>query len=58
VGGEVFWFDGPPKECPANIREQFLQLASLNPGANVAALERAQREQVEYDNKVKFAKRY
>jgi hypothetical protein len=50
VDGQVFWFDGPPKECPANIREQFLQLANLNPAANAAALDAAKRAQIDADN--------
>jgi len=58
VDGTVWWFDGPPKECPANIREQFLQLAAINPGANAAALEEAKRKQVDYEASVQFAKRY
>jgi hypothetical protein len=49
VGSEVYWFDGPPKECPANVREQFLQLANLNPGANASALDAAKRAQQDAD---------
>ncbi len=58
IDGTVWWFDAPPADCPKNIREQFLQLAAINPGANAMALEAAKRAQQDYEEKVRYAKRY
>jgi hypothetical protein len=57
-GSQTFWYDAPPADCPANVREQYIQLASINPGANAAALEAAKRAQRDYEAKVQYAKRW
>jgi hypothetical protein len=53
INGSIWWFDGPPTECPESIRAQFLQLANLNPGANAEALDAAKRSQVDANNKAR-----
>lgn len=58
VDGTIWFFDGPPADAPANIRQQFIELASINPAANAIALEAAKRAQMNYESKVEFAKRF
>ncbi|HWY20026.1 MAG TPA: hypothetical protein VNX26_02335 [Candidatus Acidoferrum sp.] len=59
-GGEVTRFDDL-KECPAcpkSVRKQFEELKAINVGADAQALDAAKRQQTEYDEKVRHAKRW
>jgi hypothetical protein len=53
--GEVLFFDGPPQDCPASIRQQYLDAAAVNPEANAVAYAAAKKAQAEQDRKDKTA---
>jgi hypothetical protein len=49
VDGQLFFLDGPPKDAPASIVQQFLDAAAKDPEANAVAIEAAKRKQQEQD---------
>jgi len=56
VDGQLFFLDGPPADCPATVRQQFLDaLRGTDPDAHAAAIESARQRQQEQDRKDKSA---
>jgi hypothetical protein len=59
VGAEVFYFAHPPADCPRSIVARFKELTSDKRDVTAAeALDAAKRQQTEYDEKIKYAKRW
>ncbi len=54
--GQLFFLNGPPKDCPARIVQQFLDECAKNPEANVLAFEAAKRAQAASEHVEKTAK--
>lgn len=48
----------PPDDAPESIKRRFAELASINPNAAAEALGARKREQAEYDERMKMAKRF
>lgn len=60
AGTELTTFDGPPSDCPENVRRAFAALVGA-PDKTVAdyfAREKAVRDQAEYNERIKAARRY
>lgn len=55
VGSDTFFFDGPPQDCPASIRQQWLDATAVNPEANAVALAAAKAAQANRDRADKAA---
>jgi hypothetical protein len=56
-GSETYFYDSAPADCPASIRQQFLDAAAVRPEANRAAIEAAKQEQVNREREDKSASR-
>lgn len=55
TGCEIQFIDGITPDTPESTRRAFVELCSVNPEANAAALEACQRAQQEQDRKDKTA---
>lgn len=57
-GCETQYLSAAPPDCPSHIRERFEALVNTDPNANAIALDKAKRDQAEYNEMIKTAKRY
>ncbi len=59
VNGETFYLDSPPADAPESVKRRFAELVIVEAtGGSAGALAVAQRQQHEYEARVKHAKKW